>query len=132
MLRVSGAARDLTDREIGPGLVLHPEHAHGLDHLDETDRRRVEALVPPGSPLIGHTPRELLMAERYNAVLLAIRRHGNPVTAQLRDTRFESGDVLLLVSTAKALPNCTPRAGSSCCASPTSRRGVVRCRGRRC
>lgn len=99
VLRVSGAARDLTDRELGPGLVLHPEHAHGLDHLDETDRRRVEALVPPGSPLIGHTPRELLMAERYNAVLLAIRRHGNPVTAQLRDTRFESGDVLLLVST---------------------------------
>jgi di/tricarboxylate transporter len=99
VLRVSGAARDLTDRELGPGLVLHPEHAHGLDHLDESDRRRIEALVPPGSPLIGHTPRELLMAERYNAVLLAIRRHGSPVTGKLRDTRFEAGDVLLLVAT---------------------------------
>jgi di/tricarboxylate transporter len=99
VLRVSGAARDLTDRELGQGLILHPEHAHGLDQLDETDRRRIEALVPPGSALIGHTPRELLMAERYNAVLLAIRRHGSPIVSKLRDTQFEAGDVLLLVAT---------------------------------
>lgn len=99
VLRVSGAARDLTDRVLGPGLVLHPEHAQGLAQIDEADRRRVEALVPPGSSLIGRTPRDLLMAERYHAVLLAIRRHGSPLTAQLGDTSLESGDVMLLVAT---------------------------------
>lgn len=99
VLRVSGAARDLTDRVLGPGLVLHPEHAQGLVPIDEADRRRVEALVPPGSSLIGRTPRDLLMAERYHAVLLAIRRHGSPLTAQLGDTSLESGDVMLLVAT---------------------------------
>jgi di/tricarboxylate transporter len=99
VLRVSGAARDLTDRVLGPGLVLHPEHAQGFVPIDEADRRRVEALVPPGSSLIGRTPRDLLMAERYHAVLLAIRRHGSPLTAQLGDTSLESGDVMLLVAT---------------------------------
>lgn len=99
VLRVSGAARDLTDRELGAGLVLRPEHTVDAGPGTEVDRRRVESLVPPGSPLIGQTPRELLMAERYHAVLLAVRRHGSPLTDRLGDAPLESGDVLLLVAT---------------------------------
>ncbi len=56
----------------------------------------VEAVVNPGSPLIGGSPRSLRLRTIHGINLLAIARYGKPVRRRLREARFQTGDVLLL------------------------------------
>ena len=56
----------------------------------------VEAVVNPGSLLIGGSPRSLRLRTIHGINLLAIARYGKPVRRRLREARFQTGDVLLL------------------------------------
>ena len=55
-----------------------------------------EAVVAPGSVLVGRTPQELRLREQYSINLLAISRRGRHLSRRLRLTRFDAGDVVML------------------------------------
>jgi len=64
----------------------------------------VEAVVMPGSLLVGSSPEELRLREAHGVTLLAIARHGQGIATRIRQLRFQAGDVLVLQSGAEALP----------------------------
>ena len=71
-------------------LVLDPEdEAQGALTL-------VETMVPDGSRLISQTLREIRFAQRFNAVVLAIRRGEDILRDRLGQVRLQLGDALLL------------------------------------
>ncbi|MFN8177289.1 MAG: SLC13 family permease [bacterium] len=55
-----------------------------------------EALVPPGSELIGSSIRDADFRRRYGVFVLALRKHGKTLTSGIVDTPLEAGDTLLL------------------------------------
>lgn len=56
----------------------------------------VEALIPPESSLIGQTVMEMRFAQRFNAVVLAIRRSRELLRSRLGQVELRMGDSLLL------------------------------------
>ena len=56
----------------------------------------VEAIIPPESSLIGQTILETRFAQRFNAVVLAIRRGGDLLRSRLGQVELSLGDALLL------------------------------------
>lgn len=65
----------------------------------------IEAVVSTGSPLIGASPVELRLRERFGINVLAVSRHGAPVKTRLRRTRFQLGDVVVLQGSTAAIPD---------------------------
>ena len=55
-----------------------------------------EAVVTPGSPIVGRSAVNLDMSGRHGVNLLAIARQGQPLTDRINSVRFRVGDVLLL------------------------------------
>lgn len=78
---------------------VEPEAEFRLSRADlqGTNRRLVEALVAPGSELIGHTLSDLQFRRRYNTVVLGVQRQGHILGDKLAEIRFELGDALLLL-----------------------------------
>ncbi len=64
-----------------------------------------EAVVLPGSHVIGHTPEALRLRRRYGVNLLAVSRQGKPFRGRLRSFRFRAGDVLLMEGDPERLPS---------------------------
>ena len=56
----------------------------------------VEALVGPGSRLIGHTLRAARLRRRYGVYPMAMHRHSENITVRLEDEPLAVGDTLLL------------------------------------
>jgi di/tricarboxylate transporter len=56
----------------------------------------VEAVVAPGSELIGQSATDLRLRERFGVNVLAISRRGRRARTRLRRTRFQLGDVIVL------------------------------------
>lgn len=80
-----------------PGLVpLANKHASSLKNTSIVERRLVQAIVDPASPLIGKTPKEVLFREQFNAAIIAIGRKGERLHAKPGDVVLTSGDILLL------------------------------------
>jgi di/tricarboxylate transporter len=81
------------------GLELPDDpHARGADNSggDPPGLCLVEALIPPQSSLIGQTVMETRFAQRFNAVVLAIRRGGDRLRSRLGQVELKLGDALLL------------------------------------
>ena len=55
----------------------------------------VEAVVAPGSELVGRSAADLKLRERFGVNVLAISRRGRRTRARLRRTRFQLGDVIV-------------------------------------
>ena len=77
----------------------------------------VEAVVTERSIMVGASPVQLRLRERYGVNLLALSRRGGRVGARLRRSRFQPGDVVVLQGDAASLPDrlatlgCLPLAG---------------------
>ena len=56
----------------------------------------VEAVVSPGSRLIGRTPISMRLRTMYGLNLLAFSRQGRSVAERLGDTRFQTGDIVMV------------------------------------
>ncbi|HEX9630868.1 MAG TPA: SLC13 family permease [Gemmatimonadales bacterium] len=65
----------------------------------EGERHLAELIVPPRSPVIGRTLRELDFRYRYGPPVIGILRHGTALRERLRDVRLASGDLLLVQGT---------------------------------
>ena len=61
-----------------------------------TDLVRYEAIVAPGSRLVGKSLRAADFRERFGGVVLAIQRRGEPLAGSLGRTPLRAGDLLLV------------------------------------
>ncbi len=64
--------------------------------FDTGDRALNEALVAPGSRIVGQTAEALRLPKRFAVNLLGVARQGRPFRSRLRSFKFKVGDVLLL------------------------------------
>jgi len=62
-----------------------------------------EAVVSPGSRLVGRTVRQIGFRHSAGAILLGVQRRSRMVRARLGEIRLEAGDVLLLFGSADAM-----------------------------
>jgi di/tricarboxylate transporter len=68
------------------------------------ETRSIEAVVQPGSVLIGRTAERLRLQQRYGVQLLAVGRANARITERLRDVDIQAGDLLVIRDGEKALP----------------------------
>jgi di/tricarboxylate transporter len=66
-----------------------------------------EALVVPGSPLVGKTIREANFRKRQGLTVLSVRRADHPMALDFDQTRLEAGDMLLLAGPWEAIERCS-------------------------
>jgi di/tricarboxylate transporter len=64
--------------------------------LQSEDVRLVEAILLPGSPLIGRTLKGFRFRERYGLQVLAVNRHGETLSRKISQIPLRMGDVLLV------------------------------------
>lgn len=69
------------------------------------EMKHVEAVISPGSPLVGQTIRDCGFRTRYNAVIIGVHRHGHRLRGKLGDIDLRGGDTLLL----EAMPDFARR-----------------------
>ncbi len=55
-----------------------------------------EAVISPGSPLVGSNIRDTSFRSRYNAAVLAVHRHGDRIEGRIGDIVLRPGDTLLI------------------------------------
>ena len=86
--RAGFAARwGLTEEALSGGWYSDRARAIGL----------AEAMVPPNSPLVGHSVTEARIRSRHDLAVIGLRHGPDPVTGPLKDERLRSGDTLLLM-----------------------------------
>lgn len=61
----------------------------------------IEAMIPPGSDLIGRKVRDSQFRQRFDAAIVAIHRHGEQMQGRIGDVVLQAGDLLLLVGGAR-------------------------------
>lgn len=61
-----------------------------------SDLMLTEAIVPPGSRMIGYTTQQIGFRHRTSTILLGIQRRSRMIRTHMDDIRLEAGDVLLL------------------------------------
>jgi di/tricarboxylate transporter len=63
----------------------------------------VEAVVSPGSRLIGRTPISMRLRTLYGLNLIAFSRQGRAVAERLGDTKFQTGDIVMVQGPAESM-----------------------------
>ncbi|GAN34569.1 MAG: SLC13 family permease [Candidatus Brocadia sp. AMX2] len=81
-----------------PGLQLIQDSHFDLKQYDSAVINTFEAVVSPGSPLVGKTVRESDFRAKYEAVIIAIHRHGERIQKKIGDISLWPGDTLLLLA----------------------------------
>ncbi|MEX1256333.1 MAG: SLC13 family permease [Gemmatimonadota bacterium] len=95
VLLVRGSIKELmglrsSNLELNVAFKLHD------DTLQAGDLRLVQALIAPGSKLVGRTLKDLDFRSRYKALVLAIQRRGESVRDKLNSVSLGLGDALLI------------------------------------
>jgi di/tricarboxylate transporter len=71
----------------------------------------VEAVITADSVMVGASPVQLRLRERYGVNLLAVSRGGRRSTARLHRAKLQSGDVVVLQGDPNAMPDILARLG---------------------
>ena len=103
VLIVRASAEGLDQLQRAHGLSAQPQRHPSLAAARGEDMVFCEAIVAPGSPLLGATLRELDFRNRHGASVLALNRHGQAVGGRLADTPLSVGDALLLKAPARVV-----------------------------
>lgn len=77
------------------GLVPATDQVFKLDS-PRSDRCLIEAVVSKSCPVVGKTIRDGRFRSVYNAVVIAVARHGERVRGKIGDIVLRAGDILLL------------------------------------
>ncbi len=96
VLLVHGSIPNLMRLRGSMGLEMNVDFKLRDETLQTEDLRLVQALVAPGSPLIGHTLKESDFRNRYQALVLAMQRRGETINDKLSSIILSMGDVLLV------------------------------------
>ncbi|HEY5706814.1 MAG TPA: SLC13 family permease [Terrimicrobiaceae bacterium] len=95
-LIVEGSQPDILKIKDTAGVeIVADAHVSDSD-LAAENTALVEAVLLPGSPLLGRTLRGLRFRERYGAQVLGINHQGTNVIQKLRDVPLRLGDLVLL------------------------------------
>jgi len=98
VLLVQGAMPAVMKFKDAQALQLAPEFKLADETLRARDLRLTELLVAPDSRLAGQTLVELEFRKQFNAIVLAIHRHGRTLRDKLNTVRLKAGDALLVIS----------------------------------
>ncbi|NIA11596.1 MAG: SLC13 family permease [Nitrospiraceae bacterium] len=90
ILMLVGRVEGIAKLAAGGGLAPVEGGEPGLD--------LVEAVVSPSSPMIGRNIRESGFRGRYDAVVLAVHRHGEHLREKIGDIIVQPGDMLLVAA----------------------------------
>jgi len=101
VLALVGREAGVTSSEADEGDALQTERPVPDEHPLST----VEAVIAPGSDMIGRSAAALHLRERYGANVLAIGRRGRLRATRLRQTRFKLGDTIVLQGHTGQLPD---------------------------
>ena len=85
------------------GIELVPEAAEDEEAVDHEELTLAEAIITPGSMLIGTTAINLNLRERYGINVLAVARQGSRLRKRIGKIRFAAGDILLVQSDENSL-----------------------------
>ncbi|MGD8869209.1 MAG: SLC13 family permease, partial [Gemmatimonadales bacterium] len=77
-------------------LALPEEHAAEAGRRPAAEFQLAELLVPPRSPVVGRTIRQLDFRHRFRLTVLGIQRHGVSLVDRVRDVVLAPGDLLLV------------------------------------
>ncbi len=96
VLLVRGKIGELLRLRDSMKLELNVEFKLRDETLQTEDLRLVQALVAPGSDLIGHDLKQLDFRNRYKALVLAIQRRGETIRDKLNSVVLGLGDAMLI------------------------------------
>jgi di/tricarboxylate transporter len=93
---LEGEPAALGDAVKTAGLELEGDDRQTRTEKATTEIAALEAVIGPGSLLIGKTAGKLALHERFNVNMIAVSRSGDRLTERLRDIRLYAGDVIVL------------------------------------
>jgi di/tricarboxylate transporter len=96
VLIVEGDREEILKIKDTAGLDIRPDVELAVAGQGEEGIVLAEALLVPGSPLIGRTLKSYQLRERHGVQVLAIHRHGVSLRDKLSRIRLRLGDALLL------------------------------------
>jgi di/tricarboxylate transporter len=96
VLLVEGAQSDVLKVKDTAGIEIRPDVELADPDLRTEEASMVEALVVPGSRLVGRTLRAMALRERFGVQVLGLNRHGRNILARLSRVPLRVGDVLLV------------------------------------
>ncbi|NOZ33444.1 MAG: SLC13 family permease [Alphaproteobacteria bacterium] len=96
------------------GLSLQAGSGTGsvMDTVLGDDLVLAEAVVTSESRLAGRTAQQMRLLRRYGATLLGISRQGRTIRTQVRKTKLQPGDIVLLVGAPEAVEDLISRTSS--------------------
>lgn len=94
----TGIPKTILELQKIPGLQLIPDSHFDLKQYDSAVINTFEAVISHGSPLVGKTVRESDFRAKYEAVIIAIHRHGERIQRKIGDISLRPGDTLLLLA----------------------------------
>jgi di/tricarboxylate transporter len=106
VLRVRTSPEELVTISQEAGIELHPVAKYGSGstrHEDDLAERLVQAVVAPGSDLVGRTIGEADIRRRYDVIVVGLWRQHGWLHEALARTRLHAGDVLVLQGDQAAL-----------------------------
>jgi uncharacterized protein with PhoU and TrkA domain len=96
VLLVQGAREDVLKIKDTAGVEIRPDVELSDPYLKTEDMALVEALVVPGSRLVGRTLSGIDFRARYGLQVLGLNRHGKNILQKLARVTLRAGDVLLV------------------------------------
>ncbi|GJQ47915.1 Putative Sulfur Deprivation Response Regulator-like protein [Candidatus Kuenenia stuttgartiensis] len=94
----TGIPKTILELQKIPGLQLTKDSHFNLKQYDSAEIRTFECVVSRGSPLVGKTVRDSDFRSKYEAVIIAIHRHGERIAKKIGDIGLRPGDTLLLLA----------------------------------
>lgn len=92
-------SRETVEPSLAPlGLVRADELKRFAEVLDPSQAGISEIVIPPGSPLVGRSLRDIRMRKTYGLSVLAVHRGEEVIREQLREHVLRAGDTLVVHS----------------------------------
>lgn len=96
LLRVRAGVEKINRLAEQPGIELVGRTKWDDQTLQSGEIALVEAIIAPGSPLVGHSLQSIRFRQRYDAIVLALRQRGELRRENLDRVILRAGDVLLI------------------------------------
>lgn len=95
LLTFVGVVEAIKDLRRIPGLTIAEDQSFKLD-FKHSQRRLVELVLSPSSPMIGKTVRDAGFRSLYSASIISISRDGSRLGGKIGDVELKPGDTLLV------------------------------------
>lgn len=97
VLLIRADAENIKKLKEATGFEIEPaQAAKESNNFDTTNLQLMEAIITPGSKLIGRSANKLFLRDRNNINVIAIAREGRKLTARIDNIKFANSDILLI------------------------------------